>query len=154
MSAFDPNVFLNQTVDQSNSETRLLVPEDEYQGIILPDKIQVSKVDWAEGTFYKLNLQVEIIDPLGKVRAVTHREKNIVRYDVNLDLNEAGNGLDMREGMNVGLGRLRAALGQNVPNRPWSMSMLGGQVIAFKLKHKLDKEGQPREQITDVKKPG
>jgi hypothetical protein len=151
---FDPQVFLNQTVDAANSEKRLLVPEGEYQGIILPDKIGATAVNWDGGTFHKLNLQLEIVDSDQKVAATTHRDKNIVKYDVTIDLNEAGNGLDMREGMNVGLGRLRSAVGQNSPGRPWAFSHLGGQIIGFTLIHKLDRNGEPRETVTSVKKVG
>lgn len=150
MQQFDPNLFLAQTIDAPLSEKRLLVPEGEYKGIILADKISANKFDSDNGTFYKLQLQLEILDENGEVQKATHRDKNIVRHDVFLDLTEFG-GLDMREGMNVQLGQLRAACRQNNPGQAWTFSMLGGQIIGFTVRHKADKNGDLRENVVSVK---
>lgn len=150
---FDPNLFLNQTTDSTLSEKRVLIPEGEgYKAIILADKIAASKVDWDGGTFHKLTFQLEMLDDDGRIKTATHRDKNILRYDITLDLTEDGGGLDVREGMNVPLGRLRGATNQNAPGRAWSPSMLGGQIIMFDIKHKLDKNNELRENVINVRK--
>jgi hypothetical protein len=48
-----------------------------------------------------------------------------VRQDVWLDQDSNGD-LDYAKGKNVGLGRLREALGQNSPGAAWSPAMLKG----------------------------
>lgn len=149
---FDPNLFLNSSIDTTLSDKRVLVPEGEYLGIILADKMTAKEITTDKGTFTMASLMIEVVDSDGKVEAATHRDKNIVRHEFFLDLNESG-GLDLREGMNVPLGQLRTATGQNNPGQSWAPSMLGGQMIRFQLKHKLDKDGEPRERVTSVGKP-
>lgn len=61
-----------------------------------------------------------------------------VRQTLWLDTTESG-GLDFGKGKNVGLGRLREALGQNAPGKPWAPGMLVGGVAKVKVSHSIDK---------------
>lgn len=60
------------------------------------------------------------------------------------------NTLDMREGRNVQLGRLREALGQNDPNTPWSFADLNGCLCQIVVGHGLNKKSG--EVTAEVKK--
>lgn len=55
-----------------------------------------------------------------------------------LDISGSG-GLDTSKGKNVGLGKLRDALGQNREGQPWSPGMLVGQVALIRVGHSIDK---------------
>jgi hypothetical protein len=48
--------------------------------------------------------------------------------------------LDMSEGKNVALGRLREALDQNKPNVPWKFSDMLGQLCKVQITHELNKK--------------
>jgi hypothetical protein len=54
-----------------------------------------------------------------------------------LDLDPNG-GLDMAEGKNVGLGRLREALGLNDPTESFSFNMLPGRMAKVRVGHRED----------------
>lgn len=53
------------------------------------------------------------------------RDKVLVPQTIWLDLNESGEELDMAEGKNVGIGRVRRALGQN--DGVWNPPMMKGK---------------------------
>ncbi len=58
--------------------------------------------------------------------------------------------LDMSEGKNVQLGRLREAIGQNNPGQPWKFSDVLGQVCKVQVSHDLNKKSG--ELIAQVKR--
>jgi len=64
------------------------------------------------------------------------RANPTVRQSLWLDLNDVG-GLDMSKGANIGLGRLREALGQNGPGA-WNFNMLDGQAAIVRVSHTRD----------------
>lgn len=130
-SAFDPDLFMNTSTTDSNDTNFVPVPTGEFNAVI--DEVKpgmagdkpVLKVKW-------------LIDD-AEVREVTGQEKPAVTQTVWLDLT-AGGGLDMGKGKNVGLGRLREALGQNTPGKPWGPGMLMGQVARVQISHRPGKE--------------
>ncbi len=62
------------------------------------------------------------------------REKLSVTQSILLDLTEDNAGLNMGKGMNIGLGQIRTALGQNEPGAPWSPAMIEGQPAKINVK--------------------
>jgi hypothetical protein len=72
-----------------------------------------------------------------------------VRQSIMLDLTADGNGIDFGKGRNIGLGRLRTALGQNQNGQPWNFSMLGNQVARVKVKHRMV-EDKIYSEVSDV----
>lgn len=140
-SVFDPDMFMNQQTDDASSTTYVPVPEGEYQALlkevkaaVVGDSKPVLNVTWA-------------IDDQA-VRDETGLPEPTVRQTIWLDLTPQG-GLDMGKGKNVSLGKLREALGQNEPGRPWSPGMLCGQVAIVKIGHRTGRE--PGEIFADVK---
>ena len=61
--------------------------------------------------------------------------------DVNVD--EAGNVVSLAygPGKNVGLGRLREALGQNSPTKKWSWKHLEGVAAKIKVEQRITADG-------------
>ena len=67
------------------------------------------------------------------------RDKVTVRQGIMLDITDSG-GLDMGKGRNIGLGRLREAIGLNTPGQPFSFSMVAGRVAKVNVSHRIDGE--------------
>lgn len=139
-STFDPDMFMNTETTDANDTHFVPVPEGEYPGAVKAVKPRqagdkpVLEITWS-------------VDDAG-VREETGLEEPTVRQTVWLDLTPSGN-LDFGKGKNVGLGKLREALGQNVPGQRWSPGMLVGQVGLITISHRSGKE--PGEVFADVK---
>lgn len=132
MSAFNPDLFMQTETNDSNSTRLVPVPEGEYPGVI---KSINPRVVGQNGS--PVLDVVYGIDDEG-VKKVTGMNEPTVRQSIWLDVTESG-GLDMSEGKNVQLGRLREALGQNQRGKPWAPTMLVGQVAKVKVTHTTDK---------------
>ena len=131
MSSFNPDTFLNTETDSANSSTYTPVPEGEFNASIkvikprvLTDGRAVLDVTWT------------VDDEVA--RNETGMAEPSVRQTLWLDTTESG-GLDFGKGKNVGLGRLREAVGQNQAGKPWAPGMLVGQVAKVKVGHSIDK---------------
>lgn len=125
---FDPRTFLQTSIEGSTSTKRILVPEGVYTGIA-QEVTEKSFRDVNEQTVVDINFQID--DP--EVEKATHRSVNRVRLSVFLDLTPEGN-IDNEEGLNIPLGRLREALGQN--KGTWNFGMLTGQAVLVEVVHK------------------
>lgn len=133
---FDPNAFLEMTVEESNSTVSIPVPAGEFVGIV--DKVDVrtwtSKKDPSKSG---MTLDVLWAVDDSAVKELLGREKVTVKQGIMLDLTDAG-GLDMGKGKNVGLGRLREALDLNEPGKPFGFKMLPGRVGKIVVEHRSD----------------
>lgn len=133
MSVFDPNSFAQMTFTEANSTESVPIPVGEWEGLIDKSEITTwqSKTDSSKAGL-RCTLLVNVTDPA--VATLTGRQKNLVRYEFFLDLTPEG-GLDFNKGMNVSLGRARAALGLNVPGQPFSFDMFVGRPCKVSVKH-------------------
>lgn len=132
MSMFDPQAFMDTTTDQSNDTTMTPCPEGEWQATASDVNIktgtsQKTGEDWA-----RLDVKWEIVGT--EANTISERDKIIVTQGVMLDVN--GSGLDMGKGKNIGLGRLREALGLNTPGAPFSPRMIIGRSAKVAIKHR------------------
>lgn len=133
---FDVTSFLDSTTTEANSTVATPVPEGEFTAIV--DKIDArtwtSKKD---PTMSGVTLEVIWnIDDQG-VKDLLGRDKITVKQGVMLDLTDAGS-LDFGKGRNVSLGKLREALGLNVPGQAFAPSMLVGRMGKVMVKHRID----------------
>lgn len=138
-SSFDPTLFLDATSTEANDTKLIPVPVGEFTAVA--EKVEVKT--WASRNDpskagIKLVIDWSIDD--ASVKEVIQRDKATVRQDIMLDTNESGTGLDMGKGKNIGLGRVRQALGLNVPGQPFSPSMIQGRVAKVSVKHRVDGE--------------
>lgn len=121
MSQFDPEAFLDTTVDAPMETKRTPIPEgDQYIGTIKDLKLRTAKDRViADITWSVLNVPEEVKARLGFQTDPTSRQSIFLDFDGNGRLATGPN-------MNVQLGRLREALGQNQPGMAWKMLMLKG----------------------------
>jgi hypothetical protein len=131
MSTFDPDSFMNSTTSDANSTAYTPVPEGDHPGHIGEVKPGVTQ----NGKAY---LGVKWVVNSEAARQATGMAEPSVRQTIWLDITESG-ALDNGKGRNVQLGKLRDALGQNTPGKPWMPGMLVGGAAMIKVKHSIDK---------------
>lgn len=131
MSTFNPEAFMNATFSESNSTQYEQVPEGEFQASI--DTVTPRTTGTGKAL---LSIKWKVDDE--GVRLQTGMAEPSVFQTVWLDVTESG-GLDFGKGKNVQLGKLRDALGQNAPGKPWAPGMLVGGLAKIRVKHSIDK---------------
>lgn len=137
MGTFDPATFLDVEVSDANSTVSTPCPAGDYVAVAGEPKVRPWKAK--DGTSEGLALDIPwTIDDQAAKEAVG-RDKVIVFQGIMLDLNDSG-GLDTGKGANVALGKLREAIGMNVPGQPFSFRRIEGQVAKVKVSHKPDGE--------------
>lgn len=151
ISSFDADAFLNTGVEGANSTKTIPVPEGDYRAVI--EDVKSRAFSGEDGPMVFCDVLWKIDDPDHTVRDITKREKNIVRQGVRIDVVMGKDGsfrMDMTEGTNAGLGRLRAAIGQNTSSGVWNFGMLKGAMATITVSHRTDKE--TGDTFTDVRK--
>src|SRR5258706_8844783 len=136
--AFNAEKFLHSTVSAPMSTVVLVCPEGEYKAFIDDgDKaITFRDGDKAKNLSPQAVVLFSILDE--EVRKQLKREKVLVPMNCWLDLDEAGEDLDLSEGKNVSLGRLRKAVDQN--EGAWNPMMLKGKgPLMVKVTNRSDK---------------
>lgn len=130
---FDPQTFMDQTLDEG-STSQIPCPEGEWEGVIAKEPtFEEFTSKRNQNTYTKMSVFIEISNP--EVTSVTAREPTTVRYQAFLDLTSSG-GLDMGQGKNLGLNRLREAVGLNKPG--FRFSDLVGKSLIVEVTHRAD----------------
>lgn len=122
MSVFNPDAFMNEQAAGALSTSFEPIPDGEYKAMIGSDENAVKARTTSTGRAV-LDVTWELFDP--ELAAKLGRDKLTVRQSVFLDITPQG-GLDRGKGKNVQLGRIRDALNQNDPTKPWSPQQLRG----------------------------
>lgn len=120
MSVFDPDSFLETSTEGAMDTQYKPIPVGEYAAVIEDIKLQSFPGKDGEER-HVLNVIYNIID--SDLLAELERDKVTVRQSIWLDLTPTG-AFDLGPGKNVGLGKLRAAVGQN--HGSWAPRMLKG----------------------------
>lgn len=136
---FDPNVFMQQTVNAQLDTVVQQCPEGEFKAMI--DDFDASA--FRTFTSKKTNSDFTIFAPPfviqdPTVAAQLGRDKVVVFHKgIFIDTDAAG-GLDTSKGKNVDLGRLRDAVSQNGAG-PWTFNNLkGAGPVIVKVIHEAD----------------
>ena len=134
---FKPEDFKGSVTQEQGSTTVTPCPVGEWVA-------KVDKVDFrqAQGkkdtsqtyTFADITYEVDN----DEVSRLCDRDKVTVRQSLIVDVAPDGKSLDMGKGKNVGLNRVRDAVGQNVAGQAWAPSMLEGKILKVKVKHRPD----------------
>lgn len=132
---FDADSFLNSAVTGSNSTKVVPCPIGEFPAVI--DKIAARQWQSKDGTKTGVALDVTWAIEDDEAKSATGRDVVTARQGVMLDLAPDGS-IDMAEGKNVGLGRLRAAVGLNDPSVEFSFNQLPGRMAKAKVSHRPD----------------
>lgn len=135
--SFDAQSFLDATVSSSNSTRVIPVPLGEYMGII--DKVSPRQWQSKDGTQSGIALDVIWLVEDAGVKQALGRDTVTVKQGIMLDLNTSG-GLDLSDGKNIGLGRLREAVGKNEEGQPFAFSMLPGLSAKISVTHRVNGE--------------
>ena len=126
MSVFDPEAFLDATINETFETKYPLVPDDEYEAILGEPIVFVGLSKEKGEPYAKLTIPY-LIDDL-KVEQATGLKMITVRQQFFLQAEFHPDGSIARllngPGKNIKLGRVRAAVGQENP--PWNMRMLNG----------------------------
>jgi hypothetical protein len=147
--SFNPNAFLNSTYEEANDTKIVPCPAGEY--IAIADKVEVKPWASRDGSSSGLKLSILWDIQSDDVKAIVGRDSVKVPQDQMLDLTDTG-ALDMGKGRNVGLGRLREALGMNAPGEPFSMGAIQGRMAKVVVSHRPNGEDLYAE-IKKVAKP-
>jgi len=133
MSNFNAEAFMTTEIEGEMETEFTPIPEAEYRAVIKECKPDTTP----KGKAY---MEVIWIIDDQAVRDLIGMEEPTVRQTVWLDINETTGALDFGKNKNVGLGKLREALGQNTGGA-WSASMLLGQPATVNVKHRLGDQG-------------
>ena len=132
MSTFNADLFMETEVEGELETEFTPIPEDEYKAVI-----KEIKADTTPKGSPLLEL-IWIVDSQ-EVRDLIGMEEPTVRQTIWLDINEQG-AMEFGKNKNIGLGKLREALGQNT-GAAWSINKMLGQVATVNIKHRLGSEG-------------
>ena len=153
---FDPDAFMQQTVDEPMATTLLGVPEGEYTAMVgdFDSKAfrTVSVTNKNTGIASdRAVLEVPFLINDDTLKAKLGREQITHRETFWLDMTADGR-LDTGPDKNVRLGQLRSALGQNSANAPWAPSMLRNMgPVRIVIKTTSDKR-DPDKKYTNITK--
>lgn len=134
---FDAQSFLDATVSSSNDTKVIPVPVGEYHGIV--DKVSPRQWQSKDGTQSGIALDIVWLVEDSGVKQALGRETVTVKQGIMLDLTNQG-GLDLSKGKNIGLGRLREAVGKNEEGQPFAFSMLPGLSAKISVSHRVSGE--------------
>lgn len=154
---FNPELFLQTTISEANSTELILIPEGDYLAVSEPITVEsfrsfdIKRGERAGQKGRSLDIKWNINDDSGQLKEYLGRAPS-ARQGIMLDTRPDGT-LEMGKGKNVGLGRVREAVGQNANGQPWSFSMLGGVMAKIKVKHRVD-GSKTYAEVVDVAKAG
>jgi hypothetical protein len=154
-SVFNPDEFLDQTTDQEGSTYMTPCPAGEFRAVIADDvKFREEESRKTGKKLHLADVFWRIEDP--EVEAALQR-KPVVRQSVFIDLkvnpSTGRTELDFGEGKNVGLNRIRDAVGQNRAGMPWSPRMLKDQMATVVVTQRNDENDQ-KIIYNDIKRVG
>ena len=132
--SFDANAFLESSVSSSNDTKVIPVPVGEYQGII--EKVIPRQWQSKDGTQTGIALDVIWMVEDANVKQYLGRDLVTVKQGIMLDTTSAG-ALDTSKGKNIGLGRLREAVGKNNEGEQFSFAMLPGLAARISVTHRI-----------------
>jgi hypothetical protein len=141
MGAFDPNSFLEQSIDQPLVK-RPPIPVGDYIGLIGDPDVR----DWVSPkdptkSGKAVDYPVEIQIPADVVERLNLRNPTLkLKLGIMLDLTPSG-GIDQSQGANGGLRKLREALDLNKPGDSFNLRKPVGRTATFKIKHREYPEG-------------
>lgn len=127
-TAFDPDQFAQMPIEGANATEFIPIDEGEYPGVIQKYEFRPTE----KGQLI-LDITWKVDDQQQQEK--TGRENLTARQSIFLDRLPNGS-LDMSQGKNVQLGRLREALGMNTPGQAFTFTMLTGQAARVKVKNR------------------
>lgn len=131
--SFDPQSFLDASISTSQDTKTVPCPVGEYMGII--SKVLPRQWTSKDNTTSGIALDIFWLVEDEGVKELLSRKEVVVKQGIMLDT--VAGGLDTSRGKNIGLGRLREALGMNEDGVAFSFGMLPGQAAKISVTHRL-----------------
>lgn len=153
MAEFNPDLFMQSTIEQTLDTKRELVPENDYAGTITKLEASggtISKGDRTGEPWGAIKIFVTMTLP-SDVAARVGREKKTVSTMIFLDLDPQTGGLAIGKGKNVDLGKWMEAAGINQLSNK-NPAMLEGRDVKVRIKHRESENGNLFEDIVGVRK--
>lgn len=128
-SAFDPAAFEASagTTDRPLDTARIPVPAGEHNALIKDYSFRSYTNKKTNEQGVSMDITYDLIDDTGAIAQKIGRPPTVTHgYFVDLD---AHGSFDWGKGKNVWLGKIREAIGQNVPGQSWGFPMMKGQPI-------------------------
>jgi hypothetical protein len=151
--AFDTQSFLSSATTSANDTRVIPCPVGTYQALI--EKVEARQWQSKDGSKSGVALDVTWSIEDADVKSALNRENVSVRQGVMLDTKVTAEGkivLDDSTGKNIGLGRLREAVGKNRPGETFSFDMLPGLMANVTVSHR---EGETSDDVfPEIKKVG
>lgn len=132
--SFNPDEFLAASISTSNDTKIIPVPVGEYAGMI--EKVLPRQWQSKDGTQTGISLDIIWSVEDSNVKQHLNREHVTVKQGIMLDTTDSG-ALDVAKGKNIGLGRLREAVGKNSEGEPFSFAMLPGLMAKIAVTHRV-----------------
>lgn len=135
---FNAEQFMQSTYNEANSTRLKPVPPGEYVGVIEPIDAKNFSSGISQKTgepWARLDVYIECADQ--RIQDACGVPSRRIKAGIMLDMTPSG-GLDMSEGKNITLGRLREAVGLNKPGQPFSFPQLGGKLVKISVQHRPD----------------
>jgi hypothetical protein len=136
---FDADTFMQTATDGEMSTQVEVCPAGEFLAAI--ESIEVDSFQGKKDptkTYRKMRVKWSIDD--AAVKEKLGRSVVSANQDIFLDITADG-ALDRGRGKNVTLGRLREAVGQNTPGKPWAPNMLVGCPARVRVEHESGNTG-------------
>lgn len=147
-SMFDPDDFLNSSASGEMSTQVEPIPEDDHLAVI--DKVEPKEIETKNGPRLILNVFWAIDNP--ELAERLGRNNLSVRQTIWLDMTEDGH-LDISRGKNVGLGRLREAVGQNTGKAWKPADLVGAGPCMIRVTHDVQDDGTVYTNVSRVAAP-
>jgi len=146
---FDPDTFLDSFVDEANETERVLIPAKVYPAYVEDVGMRTgSREDGSPWVQLVVKWCIEDAD----AAAVLNKDKVVLTDSFFIDLDDDGR-IATGTNKNLGLGRLRKAVGKNTGK--FSPRDLVGCRALIDVKHTVNKEsGMPREEVKSVASMG
>lgn len=138
---FNVSQFLTTETTDVGSTSFIPVPDGTYTAVLKELKAGQGKNKEGQDSYW-FDAVLQLDDADGSIKAVTGMEENRLQQRLFLDVTPSG-GLDMSAGKNIGLNRIREALGQNRPGVAWSPAKMTGQVLRVEVQQKMDDSVSP-----------
>jgi hypothetical protein len=137
---FDADKFLNQSINAPMSTSTVPVPEGEFKAFVDDgDKAITFREGRTLDNGTELSPQCIVMFSIMDDNLKTQLNRDKILVPLTLWLDVKGDSLDLSDGKNVGLGRLRKALDQN--DGVWNPNMMKGKgPVMIKVGQRSDKQ--------------